>query len=130
MFVDLFVLVYIHPHNFHVVPQTRLPLNYCRTHFRTLLFSFPVGRASPAADWDSFAEQPPGADVSLELHYALSVLQLHYAALENVFYGTFLCDAKLDGTKELNANYLQKQACPSLPFMDRLFGCIIYMFLP
>lgn len=54
---------------------------------RCLRVSFPVGGASLAADRNSFTEQPLRTDVAPELHHAIYVLQLYFAALQNVFYG-------------------------------------------
>lgn len=48
---------------------------------------FPPGKASPAADRNSFTEQPPGTDVPPELYYALNVFQLYITTLQNVFHG-------------------------------------------
>ena len=52
----------------------------------SLSFSFPLGKASFAADRNSFTEQPLGVDVSPQLHHAFYVLQHHDTALQNVFY--------------------------------------------
>lgn len=98
--------------------------NYFLYHLSSELFAFSillhpevfnlcfhVGRASLAADRNSFTKQPPRADVPPELHHALYVLQLHHTAFQNVFYGRCLnvCVTpfvwtdgsylKLDGTK-------------------------------
>lgn len=117
------LLTLVHRHSVKRLFFVILLCRFTSRHVLTLVLS--VGRASLATDRNSVTEQPLRADVSAQLHYAFYVLQLHYTAVQNVFYGEFvylvallaldrwkLCHLMLNHTQKLHTFILKLQTCP------------------